>query len=427
MKYEKSVLKNGIRVITVPMPSLESATIDIWVNVGSRHEPKELSGISHFLEHTVLDGGKKYPTSSAVWTTIDSVGGEMNAATSKDFTNYYTKVHTDHLQLGFDILADVLINTRFNPKDIKKERTVILDEISRGNDVPRAVVWKNFSKLIFNGDALAREVIGTKKIVAEMSRADVVKYKEKYYIGENIVISSAGGVTHKDVVELAEEYFGGVKSDITRRNSEHGATVSMPKKRLIMQEKDTEQTNLVMGFPGITLDDDRRYAESVLRVILGSGASSRLFMKIREEHALAYSVGSTSSHFLGAGYYAAYAGTAPKNARKALDLMIEEHQKLLTRSKARVTEKEFKKAINFIKGHTALALEDSKAVSEDVAYDEMLLGKIEMPHEYLEKVEKVTMDEVFELAKDLFNLDKMVLSVIGPHKNESEFEKVLGQ
>lgn len=407
------------------MPSLESATIDVWVNVGSRHEPKELSGISHFLEHTVLDGGKKYPTSSAVWTAIDSVGGEMNAATSKDYTNYYTRVHTDHVRLGFEILSDVLLNTRFAPKDIKKERTVILDEISIGNDNPKSVVWKNLSKLVYNGDPLAREVIGTREIVGKMKRSDVVLYKDKYYVSENIVISSAGGVRHNDIVKYANEYFGGLKSDESKRNSAVTTTVTTPKKRLNVHYKDTEQTSIALGFPGLPLGDERRYAESILRVILGSGASSRLFLKVREQHALAYSVGNTSSHYQGAGFYAAYAGTDPKNARKALDLILEEHQKFLTRSKARLTTKEFKKAINFIKGHTALALEDSKSVSADVGYEELILGEIEMPHEYLEKIEKVKVDEVFELAKEIFDFDRMVLSVVGPHKKETEFEKAL--
>jgi len=426
MDYQKSVLSNGIRVVTVPMPSLESLTIDVWVNVGSRHEPKELSGISHFLEHVIMDGGKKYPTSSKVWTAVDSVGGSMNAGTSKLYTNFYVKLHKDHAKLGFDILSDVLLNTRVSPKDVKKERTIILDEITMGNDDPKSVTWKNFGRLIFNGDPLAREVIGTKKIVSEMKRNDLLLYKDKYYVTENMVISSAGCVPHSEIVKLAEKYFGGVKSDPAKANVHPEISTTAPKNRIHLQTKDTEQTNFVLGFPGInSLEDQKRYAQSILRVILGSGASSRLFLNIREKHALAYSVGATTSVYPGAGYFACYAGTDPKNAAKTLRLMLAEINKISSRKLGRITQSEFLKAKNFIKGHTALALESSNAVSEHIGYDELIRGKIEMPEEYLDKIESVTLDEVYQIAQDIFDMQKMVLSVVGPHKSAKEFRSMV--
>lgn len=425
MKYEKSTLSNGIRVVSVSMPSFKSATIDVWVNVGSRHEPSELSGISHFLEHVVLDGGKKYPTSASLWGAIDNVGGDLNAATSRDYTNYYAKVHVDHLRLGFDILSDVLTNTRFALKDIKKERSVILDEIARGNDSPRSIMFDNFYELIFKGHPLSRPIIGTKKIIKNMNRADVVRYKEKYYVTENIVISCAGGISHSEVVSLAESYFGSLKSDPSKNNSSEQNIKYSLKNRLKIFNKDTEQTNVVIGFPGLGLFDPRRYAESVLSVILGSGASSRLFLKIREQHALAYSVGSTASHYQGGGYFGAYAGTAPKNATKALSLMLNEHSKFLSKTKAKLTKDEFKKSISFIKGHTALGLESSQSVSAWIGFRELFLEEIETPEEYLKEIEKVSPEEVFALAKDIFDFEKMVVSIVGPHRKENDFRKIV--
>lgn len=426
MKYEKSVLTNGIRVVTVLMPSLESVTIDVWVAVGSRHEPEELNGISHFLEHVVMDGGKKYPTSNKLWTAIDSIGGEMNAGTTKVYTSYYTKLHKDHVKVGFDILSDVLLHTRFAAKDVKKERTVILDEIHMSNDNPRSVMKDNFDRLVFNGDSLSREIIGTKKIVSEMKKNDLVSYKEKYYVAENMVISSAGSVPHKEIVSLAESYFGSVSSDPSKKNTHPNTSTEVPKKRLSFKYKETEQTNFMLGFPALNdTQDPRRYALNVLRVILGSGVSSRLFLTVREKHALAYSVGNTIHTYPGAGYYGAYAGTDPKNASHALKLMIAEIEKMVSKKTARITKDELTKAKSYIKGHTALNLENSSEVSEYVGYDELIDEVIEMPDEYLEKIEKVTAEEVVQVANDIFDFDKMVLSVVGPNKNEGEFEKLL--
>lgn len=423
MKYQKTTLPNGLRVVTTPMPSLESVTIDIWVKVGSRHEEPNLSGISHFLEHIVLDGGKKYPTSAKIWNTIDSVGGAMNAGTSKEYTNYFVKLHKDHMRLGFDLLSDVLINTRFSLKDVKKERGVILDEIARKNDSPWGKVSKTFYEQMYTGHPLSREVIGTKEIISNMQKNDLEVYKNRHYVTDNIVISVAGGVEHDDVLVCVEEYFDTLPRNIKYKNDNVETSVQKPEERLKVIYKDNEQTKFLLGFPGFPYQHETRYAENILQTILGSGASSRLFMTVREKHALAYDIGADATHYQGAGHFAVDAGTDPKNAAKAIGLIIKELEKVTSSKTGKITKKEFQKAKSFIKGHLALSLENSKTVSSDAGYEELLTGKIETPDEYLEKIDAVQLEEVYAVAKQLFDFDKMVISLTGPHKDSKIFEK----
>lgn len=423
MNYKRSSLPNGIRLIHAPVPALESATFTVWFGVGSRYEDGKVAGISHFLEHMAFKGGGKYPSAQAVAQTLDAMGAEDNASTSQEFTNYYVRSAVDTLPDAVDVLADTLLSPVLSEKEIEKERGVIIEEINMYEDDPQSVVNNLYGEILFPSHPLGRDIAGTKDTVGAISRQDFIDFRKLHYVPENIVITISGGIDYKKAVEIAQKYFGGLKNDRYHDIYEE-FKVDQKSPRVAVKYKKTEQANIIIGFPGNKHGLKSRYAEGLLGIILGSGMSSRLFTEVREKRGLAYSVYANSSHYMDTGEFSAFAGVPIKKASEAIKIILEELYKIAS-PKHKMTREELQKAKSFFKGHMALSMESTKAINYFLGKEEIKGGAPMTLEEIFEKVESVEIDEIVEVSKGLFIKNKVNLAVVGPYKDQAQFERVL--
>lgn len=424
MQYRLTKLSNGLRVITVPLPNLESVTVTIWIGVGSRSEEDKIVGLSHFLEHMVFKGSKTRPSAKAIAEAVDAIGGEFNASTSKEWTNFYIKARSANLDLAFDVLSDMVLNPLLKAEEIEREKGVIIEEMAMYEDTPIMKVGDVFEQLIFSGDRLGRDIIGTQKSVRELNRDDFIRYRKLHYYTENIVISVAGGVEETGVLELVRKYFGTLPRTGPQEEKNYGFKSDQVKPRVFLKTKKNEQAHLILGFLAGERGGKDRYSELILSAILGRGMSSRLFTEVRERRGLAYSVRTSVDNFFDTGEIASYAGVDVPKAKEAIAVILEEHY-ALAGGKKRISSKELNKAKEYIKGHLALSLEDTKEINNLLGESELMLGRIETPEEIFEGIDKVTVDDVVSLAKRRFVPEMLNLAIIGPFKDPFEFEKII--
>lgn len=423
MDYIKGKLGNGIRIIHSHIPTLNSATFTVWYGVGSRYEDAKAAGISHFLEHMAFKGGKKYPTAEEITETLDSLGAEDNASTSQEYTNYYVRSATYTLPKAVEVLADSLLHPALASTEIEKERDVIIEEINMYEDDPQSCAANLYSGLIFPGHPLGRDIAGTKETVRSINRDDFIAFRQKHYVAENIVITISGGISYDSAYEIAEKYFGDLKNTEYQDIYKHYKH-DQNKPRIAVRNKKTEQANLYVGFPGFPHGHRTRYSETLLAIILGGGMSSRLFREVREKRGLAYSVFANASHYVDAGEFSAYAGVPPEKAVVATRVMMDEFYKIAS-SKHGLTDKELGKAKSYLKGHLALSMESTKAVNYFFGREEIKGGKLRTIDEVFKEVDKVTVDNVLDVAGTLFVPSKLNIAVLGPYKDKTVFEKLV--
>ncbi len=428
MNYKKHTHSNGLRVLIAPMPSMESATLTVWTKVGSRQESDKIAGISHFLEHMVFKGSKKRPTAKDISEAVDGFGGEFNAGTSKEWTNFYIKSRSQTLDEAFDVLSDMIIDPILRQEDIDREKGVIVEEIAMYEDTPMYHIGDIFEQLVFQGSTLGRDIIGFRKTVKALKRADFVNYRKLHYTPKNMLLCVSGGVTEKQVLELAKKYFSKIplrSLDSARDFVGQGKfknTQTKPQVKLV--SKKNEQAHLIMGFVSYERGHKRRHIEAVLAAILGGGMSSRLFTEVREKRGLAYSVRTTTDHYLDTGVFNSYAGVDVKKVDEAISVMLEQHY-AIANSQLIIDNSELQRAKEYIKGHLALSLEDTKNVNYFFGEEELFLGKIETPDEIFKKIDGVTVQDVVNLAKELFVPERLNLAIIGPYKEAARFQKLL--
>lgn len=422
MRYKLTTLANGLRLITVPMPNLESATITVWVGVGSRYEHDEHAGLSHFLEHAVFKGTKKRPSAEDVSLALDSLGAESNAGTAREYTNFYIKAASGTLERAFDILADLVLYPLLKEKDIEREKGVILEELAMYEDTPIEKIGDIFANLIFAGNTLGRDIIGTRKTIKGLKKADFERYRSMHYVSANMLVTVAGNVNEKNVNKLAGKYFGKLKKGEKEETEKFKDEQKNP--RLKLEYKKSEQAHLIIGYPGLKRNDPMRYAEGLLATVLGRGKSSRLFTEVREKRGLAYAVGCSVSHYSDTGIFATYAGVDPGKIEEALKIIIGQYEGISSGSLP-VTEKELKKAKDYIKGRVALSLEDTASVNDFFGHRALFLPEIETPEQFFENLDKVELDHVDLVTKKIFNRKKLNLAIIGPYKSKAKFEKII--
>lgn len=423
MQAHEFTLKNGLPLLVIPTPGLPSATVTAWVRVGSRFETKEINGLSHFLEHMVFKGGKNYPTAQSVSESLDAIGADFNAGTSKEYTNYYVRTQVGALETACDVLSDIVLSPHLSAEELEKERGVIIEEINMYEDTPMYRIGDIFEQTIFDGNPLGWDIAGTKENIRSMKRSDFKEFHDRNYTPSNMLLTIAGGITPKEALKLAEKYFGGVTSTDGQEISKHVAFTSKqlaPRARL--NSKKIEQAHMIMGFFGNKLGDETGWAEDVLSVILGGGMSSRLFTEVREKRGLAYTVRTSPDHMIDAGSFSTYAGVDTTKAYEALKVILDEHVKLATK---KVTAVELKKAKEYLKGHFALSLESTKAISDFFGHDKLMLGTFHTPEEEIRRIEAVTAQDIQNLAQKLFIKENLNLAVIGPFDDKTEFEKIL--
>jgi predicted Zn-dependent peptidase len=409
----RSVLPSGLRIVTETIPTTRSASVGLWVNVGSRDESPALSGASHFLEHLLFKGTKKR-TALDISAEIEAVGGETNAFTTKEYTCYYARVLDADLPLAVDVLCDAVAESVLKPADVETERAVILEEIAMHYDEPGDEVHDLFTAAIFGGHPLGRLISGTEETVSPMTRTQVNRFYRRRYTAPQIIITAAGNLEHGTVVRLVRTALTGTALDsgpgVPAGLRPDDRRVPVLPGHTVVQHRDTEQAHLVLGGPGIGRLDERRFALGVLNNLLGGGMSSRLFQEIRENRGLAYSVYSYATQYADTGVFGVYAGCAPGKVEEVLDLMRTELDRVVT---AGVTADEMSRGKGMVKGAYVLNLEDTGSRMSRLAKSELLYGDLMSVDDLLARVDRVTLDQVNELAADLLSRP-LSLAVVGP-------------
>jgi len=424
MDFNLHALPSGLRVVTVPMPSLESVTLAIWVKTGSRNEEERIGGISHFLEHMVFKGSSKRPTAKDISAAVDAIGGEFNAATSKDWTNFYIKAAKENLETAFDVLSDMVLDPLLASDEIEREKGTIIQEIKMYEDTPMMHIGEVFEGLAFAGNQLGHDTAGTEVSVKGIKRDDFVKYRKVHYYPENMLVTVTGGIEEKKVLSLVEKYFGSLTP--FKRASFKGQEFKnkQTKSQFKLQTKKSEQAHLILGFMSEGRNYEKRFAQSLLSVILGGGMSSRLFIEVRERRGLAYSVRTSTERYQEVGYMGTYAGVNVAKADEAIKVILDQCYGLAS-GKYPVTAKELTKAKGFLKGNLALALEDTRDVGGFFGEQHLFLLKVLTPEQIYKKVEAVGLDEISFEAKKLFVPSRLNLAIIGPFKDNKKFVQLL--
>lgn len=422
MQYTKKVLKNGLRLIVVPMESFESATVLVMVGAGARFENKQNNGISHFLEHMAFKGTEKRPSAIAIAGAIDGIGGEFNAFTDKEITGYYVKANAAHVELCIDILSDMLQNSKFDATELDKERGVIIEEINMYEDSPMQKLSDIYEELLYGDTPMGWDVAGTKDVIRSVKREDFLSYMNSLYSPSNMTVVVAGGVKVEEVEKMVEKYFSKMKSFDTVRYDK--AIDSQEEPKVLLKPKKTEQVHIAVGVRTVSMHHEDRYALQVLASLLGGGMSSRLFEEVREKRWLAYYVYSRSMMFSDCGSFVSQAGVDPKRVKDAIEVIVAEYKRIT--KPGNITAQELKKAKEYLKGHFVLGLEDSETVANYYAKQEILEGgKLQTPVEKLEKIDSVTAEQVEKVAQKYFTEKTLNLAVIGNFEDGQEFKSLL--
>lgn len=398
------------------MKSVKSATVLLLVKAGSRYETKKLNGIAHFAEHMFFKGTKKRPTAVEIASLIDGLGAEFNAFTSKEYTGFYIKAASSHLELVTEVLSDMLLNSKFDQEEINRERNVIAEELRMYLDTPMRYVGDIYEELLYGDQPLGWDTVGTLSSLANIQRDDFLSYNSKYYLGSNMVFVVGGDITQTRSKELAEKYFSALPDTNSPTFLPVKFEQTTPAVKLF--HKDSEQAHFCLGVRSFALGNPDRYSLAVLNTILGSSMSSRLFIQLRERRGLAYYVRSGNEEYHDTGSFAAQAGVEPKNIDEAIKVVLAEFGKIA--SEEPVAE-ELNKAKESLKGRLILELEDSREVSTMLGLQELLEEKIRTPEEIIANIDKVTAEDLVGVAKKIFVNKGLNLAIIGPFKDESKF------
>jgi predicted Zn-dependent peptidase len=406
----RTVLPNGLRVLSESIPAMRSVSFGIWVGVGSRDETVAQSGVSHFLEHLLFKGTRKR-SALDISSQIEAVGGETNAFTTKEYTCYYARVLDTDLPLAIDVMCDLVADSVLARADVETERGVILEEIAMHDDEPDDEVHDLLTAAIYGSHPLGRLISGTEETISRLTRRQIQSFYQRRYVPPNIVVAAAGNLDHASLLKLVRATaLGGGPAAAPAPHREYQRAVPTRAAATVTRDKDTEQAHIVLGCPGMSRLDDRRFAFGVLNNVLGGGMSSRLFQEIREQRGLAYSVYSYASQYADAGLFAVYAGCAPGKVDEVLDLTREE----LTRvARDGLTEEEVSRGRGMAKGALVLGLEDTGSRMSRLGKGELLYAEVMSVDELLSRVDAVSVAEVRAVAADIL-ARPMSLAVIGP-------------
>lgn len=421
MQYKRTILPNGLRLLTIPMPSFESATVLVMVGAGSRYETKLNNGISHFLEHMAFKGTTKRPSAMHISGLIDGIGGEFNAFTSKEVTGYYVKAQSTHVELCLDLLSDMLKNSLLDQTEIDKEKGVIIEEINMYEDTPMRNLGDVYERLLYDDTPMGWDTAGTKEVIRSITREDFVKYMQSLYSPDNMTVVVAGGIDSVEVEKLVGQYFGDMSKFDILRHGKVEENQTTPKS--FVKTKATEQVHLALGFRTVGLEHEDEYPLEILAAILGGGMSSRLFHEVREKRGLAYYVRTSSDNYTDCGTLVTTAGVDKARAEDAVKVILEVLEAI--KKPGTVSQEELKKAKEFTKGHFVLDLEDSRSVAVHYAEQELLQKKLENPEETIQKIDAVTVEDIERVAKKYIVQGTLNLAVIGNYKDTTKFESLL--
>jgi predicted Zn-dependent peptidase len=411
--YNKAVLDNGLRVLTSTMPHSRSVCLAIFVGAGSCYESKEEAGISHFAEHLFFKGTERRPTSKEISQDIEGVGGIINGGTDKEVTVFWCKVASSHFPIALDVLSDLLLNSRFDNKEIEQERRIISEEINMNLDIPEQRVNMLIDELLWPEQPLGREVIGYKETVSSTTREQLLNYVARRYMPNNTVLSIAGNIQHEEAMAQIEPMFD--KWAAGELLSGYITNDKQTEARLRIEPKDIEQAHLCLAVHGFSHSHPQRFTLDLLNTVLGGGMSSRLFMEIREHKGLAYDIHSYTEHFLNSGSFAIYAGVDPEKIETAVAAILEEVSKI----KQGITASELTRAKELSKGRLYLRFEDSQNVALWYGGQEILTQQILDMDDVIAIVDVITIDELKEVAEEILTDSGLNLAITGPIKEDS--------
>jgi len=415
IEFDYHKFSSGLRLVTVPMESTKTVTIFVLVGTGSRYEDRRINGISHFLEHMMFKGTEKRPEPMEIAERLDEIGAEYNAFTSHEYTGYYIKANYEKFDLAFDIISDIFLNSKFDEKEIEKEKGVIVEEINMYKDSPARQVGDLFLELIYGDQPLGWAITGPKETVIKLKKDDFRKYFDSHYSAQNTVIGIAGNINPLKIKKEVEKTFKNIRKQ--EKINAKPVKENQKKPQIKIEFKKTDQTHFHLGFRAFGRSDKRKAELAVLSAVLGGGMSSRLWSEVREKRGLAYYVRAGSDMFSDTGIFSANAGVDNKRVVTAIEVILKEFKKL---KEEEISEKELAKAKDFIKGKTAIGLESSDDLADFYVEQELLMNKIETVDEKMKKIEAVTRKDIKELANSIFVPERLNLALIGPFKQTNK-------
>lgn len=408
----KTVLANGVRVLSERVPYVDSVSVGIWTQAGARDEDDKRLGISHFVEHMLFKGTENR-SAKQIADEMDGLGGHLNAFTDKEFTCYYAKVLHEHLPKSLEILSDMVLNSVLDSEEIEREKNVVIEEIKRHQDTPEEQVHDVLAGLLWNGYRIGNPVIGSSAVVQSLTRDDLRAYMSEFYRPNALVISAAGNVDHCEFVDMVAKAFGG----LTGSRPPRVTNKVVAKAEIRLMDKTTEQVHFCLGTEGFAQDQPEKYALATIDSVLGGGMSSRLFQEIRENRGLAYAIGSYSSSYKEAGLFAVYGGTSIENIKYVLELSEAECASI---GRDSVTDAELERSKNQIRGALVLGQESTSNRMSRLAKSELYFGRIIRLDEIITLITRVSKDDVARVASKLFEKSQFALAAIGPFKKNPE-------
>ncbi len=422
MKFSLITFKNKLRLITIPLAGTQAATVLVMVGTGSRYENKFDNGVSHFLEHMFFKGTRKRPSTLAISSQLDAVGASFNAFTSKEYTGYWIKISADKIELAFDMVSDMLLNSLFKAKEIERERGVILEELNMYKDNPLYYLEDLFEACLYGNNPAGWDVIGTEKTIKSITRQMILNYYQTQYGAQNTFVCVAGGVNKKSVQQLTQKYLQKFKPTNPRPKYIVGQKQTKP--QLKIQFKKTDQAHLALGVRAYQLGHKFEFSLRVLAALLGGSMSSRLFINLREKQGLAYYVRTAAEFYTDSGYLLTRAGVGVNSLEKAIKIILTEYKKL---SKNLVGRKELKRVKDLICGRTILHFEASDNLAQWYGQQAVRRSEIGQPlldvNQYLDKIRSVTASQIRRTAQEIFTNRNLNLAIIGPYKGEDK-EKI---
>ncbi|MFA5987763.1 MAG: pitrilysin family protein [Candidatus Paceibacterota bacterium] len=420
MKFQRKVLENGLRIITVPDKNSLAATCLVLVEAGSKYETKQINGVSHFLEHMCFKGTTKRPKALDITSELDSLGAQYNAFTAQEYTGYYAKVRAEKLDQALDIVSDIYLNQIFDPAEIEKEKGVIVEEINMYEDMPQRKVQDLIMKVLYGDQPAGWNVAGEKDIVRSLTRDNFIDYHSKHYVASGTTVVVAGNFDETITVEKIEKLFSDISAKEKHCKPETKENQQLPQAEIFFKESD--QSHLVLAFRTCNIFDERYYALEVLSGVLGGGMSSRLFQRIREQMGAAYYIGSRHDAYTDHGYLEISAGADNKRTKEVVSAVLEEVARLKNDA---IGDKELQTAKDYLIGNMFLNLETSDSIASFFGGQEVLRQPMMNPNDVAAKMQAVTSEDLLAVANQFIKNDRLNFALVGPYKNSGDFSDVL--
>jgi predicted Zn-dependent peptidase len=418
--FKKTVLDNGLTIVTVPRHETKAVTVLVLVGTGSKYETRDNNGISHFLEHMFFKGTDKRPNTMAISDPLDRAGGIFNAFTGEEYTGYWAKVESSQFDLALDVVSDIFLNSKLEQAEIDKERGVIIEEINMYYDNPMSHVQLLWADLLYGDQPAGWDIAGPKENILKFQHKDFADYMKSQYVAKNSIVCIAGNINEDEAIEKVKKYFSNIR--VGEYQDKQPVVEKQIEPKLILKHKETDQTHLLVGFRGVSLLSDDEYKQKILATILGGMMSSRMFMSVREKQGLTYYISTMSDTFTDTGYVVTRAGVDNKRVLQAVKAIIAEYKKIIDEG---IPEEELKKAKENIKGKMALTFEASDVEASFYGMQLLLEKKIKTPEEIYAEIDKIEAVDIVNFAKQIFTNDKLNLALVGPFKDENEFKQIL--